>query len=171
MQTKSSVFAVVSPAASPGTAAFDTATMNFNGWNNVVSNSPTGTAQVTIHGVHSASDGSWQLFAARSTGTIYFDAGGTAAPLVSGWQNYSSATRVGSTNVVQWNYGWAMSGSVQAAVQACPGSTIPSTGLQVYCTAANNTGYLLFTLRSTMDGGSGSIVDQAGWFSFSSYAW
>ena len=44
-----------SPNQPSDVSPFSVDTINFHGWNNTVANSPTGTAEVTIHGVHSVS--------------------------------------------------------------------------------------------------------------------
>ena len=127
------------------------------------------TATIYMNGVHSSFAGSWQLFAARATGTCNYSSG---SPVQSGWQNQFTSMSVPVTGFMRGNYTFALTSGFGSnpAVVTGPKSYNQSKGVQIYCTGTSNT-HIDFITLSTIPTGAGIIEIVSEQFSFAVFDW
>ena len=125
------------------------------------------TATIYMNGVHSSFAGSWQLFAARATGTCNYSSG---SPVQSGWQNQFSSMSVPLSGFMRGNYTFPLTsgfGSNPAVVTGPKGQN--SNGTQIYCTGTSNAHIDFLTMTTGLVGGNLQVISEQ--FSFAVFDW
>ena len=128
------------------------------------------TATVYMNGVHSSLAGSWQLFAARSTGTLNYNSG---SPLLSGWQNQLINLTEPVSGFIRGTYTFSLTSGFgsQPAVVTGPKGYEQTKGVQIYCTGHTRT-YIDFITLTTTPQGALNIIDVVSQpFSFAVFDW